>query len=142
MRLAALAVAVCISMLTGTAGAGDFYLRGSIGLDRPADTVFTDRDCSSTAPARVEVLVEYRPRFGFDGRANFLPPERMQSVAADLSSVSGMLAAPRRRSFRQAGRETVTALTFELDQSPGAGHETTLGCHVFGRVHIQIWIEV
>ena len=129
-RLAAVAVAVYMSMPSGAAGAGDFYLRGGIGLDRPADTVFTDRDCSSSAPAalygcgtggdgapyrsrggygtvpalelglgyaaaaaRVEILVEYRPRFAFEGRANFLAPERRQSVTADLSSVSGMLAA-------------------------------------------------
>ena len=131
-RLAAVAVAVAVymSMPSGAAGAGDFYLRGGIGLDRPADTVFTDRDCSSSAPAalygcrtgsdgapyrsrggygtvpalelglgyaaaaaRVEILVEYRPRFAFEGRANFLAPERRQSVTADLSSVSGMLAA-------------------------------------------------
>ena len=112
-RLAAVAVAVYMSMPSGAAGAGDFYLRGGIGLDRPADTVFTDRDCSSSAPAalygcgtggdgapyrsrggygtvpalelglgyaaaaaRVEILVEYRPRFAFEGRANFLAPER------------------------------------------------------------------
>ena len=43
--------------------------------------------------ARLEVLVEYRPRFAFGGRANFLEPARLQSVAADLSSISGMLAA-------------------------------------------------
>ena len=130
LAAAAVAVAVCMSMLSGAAGAGDFYLRGGIGLDRPTDTVFTDRDCSSSAPAalhgcgtggdgapyrsrggfgtapalelglgyaggaaRFEVLVEYRPRFAFEGRANFLAPERRQSVAADLSSVSGMVAA-------------------------------------------------
>ena len=43
--------------------------------------------------ARLEVLVEYRPRFVFEGRANFLEPTRLQSVAADISSISGMLAA-------------------------------------------------
>ena len=43
--------------------------------------------------ARLEVLVEYRPRFAFKGRANFLSPESRQSVAADLSSFAGMLAA-------------------------------------------------
>ena len=48
----------------------------------------------AAAPAvRLEVLVEYRPRFGFKGRANFLSPESRQSVAADLSSFAGMLAA-------------------------------------------------
>ena len=112
------------------ATAGDFYLRGGIGLDRPTDTTFTDRDCSSTSPAalygcgrgsdgapyrsrggfatvpqleaglgyvagpaaRLEVVVEYRPHLAFDGRANFLEPERRQTVTADLSSVSAMLA--------------------------------------------------
>ena len=43
--------------------------------------------------ARLEVLVEYRARFAFTGRANFLSPESRQSVAADLSSFAGMLAA-------------------------------------------------
>ena len=40
----------------------------------------------------MEVLVEYRPRLAFEGRANFLEPGRRQSVAAELSSLSGMLA--------------------------------------------------
>ena len=43
--------------------------------------------------ARLEVLVEYRPRFAFKGRANFLSPESRQSVTADLSSFAGMVAA-------------------------------------------------
>ena len=38
------------------------------------------------------MLVEYRPDFAFEGRANFLAPERRQDVSAKLSSVSGMLA--------------------------------------------------
>ena len=42
--------------------------------------------------ARLEVLVEYRPRLAFEGHANFLAPERRQTVTADLSSVSAMLA--------------------------------------------------
>ena len=47
----------------------------------------------AAAPAiRMEVLVEYRPRLAFEGRANFLEPGRRQSVAAELSSLSGMLA--------------------------------------------------
>ena len=126
---AVLALAGCVA--AGSADAGDYYLRAGVGLDRPAETVFTDRDCSSvspdalygcgtggngaptrsvgdfgTAPAlelglgyaaapavRFEVLVEYRPRFAFEGRTNFLARERRQSVTADLSSLSGMLAA-------------------------------------------------
>ena len=48
----------------------------------------------AVAPAaRLEVLVEYRPRFAFKGRANFLSPESRQSVTADLSSFAGMVAA-------------------------------------------------
>ena len=49
-RLAAALIAAGMSAAPGAAIAGDFYLRGGIGLDRPADTVFTDRDCASAAP--------------------------------------------------------------------------------------------
>lgn len=48
----------------------------------------------AAAPAvRIEALVDYYPRFAFEGRANFLAPERRQSVSADLSVLSGMVAA-------------------------------------------------
>ena len=128
-RLAATLIAAGMSAAPGAAIAGDLYLRGGIGFDRPADTVFTDRDCASAAPdalygcglggdgaplrtrggfgtapaleaglgyvagraARLEVLVEYRPNLAFEGRANFLAPDRRQEVTADLSSVSAML---------------------------------------------------
>ena len=46
-----------------------------------------------TPAMRIEVLVEYRPRFAFKGRANFPDSGSRQSVAADLSSTAGMLAA-------------------------------------------------
>ena len=42
---------------------------------------------------RLEALLTYRPRFTFDGHANFLAPDREQSVSVDLSSLSGILAA-------------------------------------------------
>ena len=42
---------------------------------------------------RYEMTVEHRPSYSFEGHANFLAPDRQQSVAADVSSVSGMLAA-------------------------------------------------
>ena len=45
-----------------------------------------------TGAIRFEALVEYRPRYTFEGRANFLAPDRRQDVSAKLSSVSGMLA--------------------------------------------------
>ena len=129
-RLSAAVIVTGVSIVSGTVGAGDFYLRAGIGFDRPADTTFTDRDCSSTSPAalygcgrggdgapyrslgdfgtavalevglgyaaaavRLEALAEYRSHFSFEGRANFLEPGRRQSVAADLSTLSGMLAA-------------------------------------------------
>ena len=117
--------------LPGSAAAEDVYLRAGIGLTRPADTQFTDADCSSLVPAalygcglggngaphrsvgnfgtvaglelglgyavssavRLEAIVTYRPRFTFDGRANFLDPDRRQSASADLAALSGILAA-------------------------------------------------
>ena len=51
VRLTALAVATFVWLASGAAAAGDYYLRGGIGFDRLGDTVFTDVDCSSTAPA-------------------------------------------------------------------------------------------
>ena len=41
------------------------------------------------APAlRIEGVVQSRPRTTFEGRANFLAPERRQSISANLSSLS------------------------------------------------------
>ena len=47
----------------------------------------------TAAPAvRIEALVDHYPRFAFEGcRANFLAPERRQSVSAVLSVLSGMM---------------------------------------------------
>ena len=127
--LAAFSLAAAMSVAPGVAVAGEYYLRGSIGLDRPGEAVFTDTDCSSTSPAalygcgiggdgapyrsagefgtvptvalglgygfgavRFEALVEYRPQYTFEGRANFLAPDRRQGVSAKLSSVTGILA--------------------------------------------------
>ena len=131
LHLAAVLIGIAATLAPGVGVADDVYLRAGIGFDRPAETRFMDKDCSTVSPAalygcgtggdgaplrslgdfgtvagvefgvgyiltratRVEVLVEYRPRFAFDGRANFLAPARQQSVSADLSSLSGMLAA-------------------------------------------------
>ena len=120
VRLAAALIAA--GTWIGTASAGDLYVRAGAGLDGPAGTAFTDLDCSSVSPValygcgrggdgapyrsigefglgyaaapavRLEVVAEYRPRFTFAGRANFLETGRRQSVAADLSSLSAMLA--------------------------------------------------
>ena len=46
-----------------------------------------------SSAVRLEVVIDYLPGFEFDGRANFLDPGRRQSVAADVSSLSGTVAA-------------------------------------------------
>ena len=46
--VAVLAFAGCVA--AGSAVAGDYYLRAGIGFDRPAETIFADRDCSSVSP--------------------------------------------------------------------------------------------
>ncbi len=48
----------------------------------------------AAAPAlRLEALVQHRPGFSFEGRANFTQTTGRQAVSADLSSLTGMLAA-------------------------------------------------
>ena len=140
LLLAATAVAVLFMVSARTADAdtvgeptepGSYYVRVGVALDRSRDGRFTDRDCSSTAPAalygcgngpdgqryqsrgdfgtmagfelgvgylaspslRLEAGLHYRPSFSFEGRANFLAPERRQAVSVDASAVSAMLAA-------------------------------------------------
>ena len=44
-------IAASVSMTGAVAETGDFYLRAGLGLDHPAETVFSDRECSSTSPA-------------------------------------------------------------------------------------------
>lgn len=128
-QFATVVLAAGLCLASELAVAGDYYLRGGIGLDRREMADFTDTDCSTTTPAalygcgtggdgaplrsagdfgtvpsvelglgyeigavRFEVLVEHRPGFSFEGRANFLAPERRQEVSADLSSLSGLIA--------------------------------------------------
>ncbi len=48
----------------------------------------------AVAPAlRLEAVIQYRPNFSFEGRANFTQTTDQQAVSADLSSLTGMLAA-------------------------------------------------
>ena len=48
----------------------------------------------AVAPAlRLEAVFQHRPSFSFKGRANFVQTTARQSVSADLSSLSGMIAA-------------------------------------------------
>ena len=46
----------------------------------------------ATPALRLEAMVQYRPRFSFKGRANFIQTTERQDVRANLSSVTGMLA--------------------------------------------------
>ena len=88
----------------GVGGDGAPYRsRGAFGTV-PALEAGLGRAVSSAV--RLEVAVDYRPGFEFDGRANFLAPERRQSVAADVSSLSAMLVAyfdMRRKALREVG---------------------------------------
>ena len=124
-------VVLAAAMSTGATAAEDLYLRAGIGLDRPTETEFRDKNCEIVSPVplygcgpapdgapyrsvgdfgteaafeaglgatvmpavRIEAFVEYRPRLAFSGRANFLAPERRQSVSVDLSVLSAMVAA-------------------------------------------------
>lgn len=67
---------------------------------------------------RYELMLEYRPSYSFEGRANFLAPDRQQSVAADISSVSGMLAAF--ADFPALGSNGRTAITPFIGAGVGA----------------------
>ena len=44
-RLVAIALTAAMSLASGAAVAGDYYLRGGIGLDWPGDAAFTDTNC-------------------------------------------------------------------------------------------------
>ena len=75
----------------GTGGDGAPYR--SVGDFGTAVPLELGLGYTMTRATRLEVLVEYRPRFAFKGGANFLSPESRQSVTADLSSFAGMVAA-------------------------------------------------
>ncbi len=47
----------------------------------------------ATPKLRLETSIAYRPRFAFEGRANFIQTSVRQSVSADLWSMSSMVAA-------------------------------------------------
>ena len=50
-RLFAASVMAGVSTSCAAADAGDFYVKTGLGLDSAAETAFSDRDCSSMAPA-------------------------------------------------------------------------------------------
>ena len=79
--------------LYGCGSGGDDAPRRSLGGFGTVTGVELGLGLNAAPAVRIEALVDYRPRFTFEGRANFLAPERRQSVSADLSVLSGMVAA-------------------------------------------------
>ena len=51
LHLAAALIGIAATMVPGVGVADDVYLRAGIGFDRPAETRFMDKDCSSVSPA-------------------------------------------------------------------------------------------
>ena len=104
------------------AEAGNPYLRLGLGFDQSKEATFMDSNCRGAhtygcpyhalgdfgtsavlefglghdtgSTMRYELLFEYRPRFNFEGEANyFSDPTKEESVRAKLSSLSAMVAA-------------------------------------------------
>ena len=67
--------------------------RRSQGQFKGMETVEFGVGYQTQAAARFELLLAYRPSFRFEGRSNFLAPDRKETASAELSSFSGMLAA-------------------------------------------------
>ena len=65
----------------------------SVGTFGTVPAVEVGLGYAATPALRIEGFVEYRPRLNFEGHANFLAPEREQSVTADVSSLAGLMAA-------------------------------------------------
>ena len=80
------------SALYGCGRGGDGAPYRSVGDFETAAVLELGLGYAAAPAVRLEVVAEYRPRFTFEGRANFLETGRRQSVAADLSSLSAMLA--------------------------------------------------
>ena len=79
--------------LYGCATGGDGALLHSVG-DFSTATGFEVGIGGAVAPAvRMEAIIEFRPGLAFSGYANYLAPERQQTVAVDASVLSGMVAA-------------------------------------------------
>ena len=79
--------------LYGCGRGGDGATRRSLGGFGTVAGIELGVGFAASPAVRIEAVADYRPRFAFEGRANFLAPERRQSVAADLSVLTGMVAA-------------------------------------------------
>ena len=96
-------------LVSSAAVAGDYYLRGGIGLDRPGKTAFTDTDCSTTVPAALCL----NPFAMIDAGTAAHDGDYREECFAMLAGVVGRmcrrrgairLTGPRRRGSRGSGR--------------------------------------
>ncbi len=79
--------------LYGCGTGGDDIARGTRGDFGMAGGVEFGLGYVATPGLRLETSVAYRPHFAFEGTANFLQTDAIQSVSADLQSASGIVAA-------------------------------------------------
>lgn len=73
-------------------GTRDGLPRQSMGKFGTVTTLEFGAGYNITGPIRFEAVIDYRPRFTFNGHANFLAPNRRQDISASGSSASLMLA--------------------------------------------------
>lgn len=79
--------------LYGCGTGGDSIARGTRGDFGVAGGVEVGLGYIATPGLRLETSLSYRPSFTFEGTANFLQTDTLQSVSADLQSASGTVAA-------------------------------------------------
>ena len=79
--------------LYGCGTGGDGIARGTRGDVGLAGGVEIGLGYVATPGLRLETSLSYRPSFTFEGTANFLQTDALQSVSADLQSASGTFAA-------------------------------------------------
>ena len=79
--------------LYGCGTGGDGIARGTRGDFGMAGGIDVGLGYIVTPGLRLETSIAYRPRFSFEGTANFLQIDALQAVSADLQSASGMVAA-------------------------------------------------
>ena len=79
--------------LYGCGRGGDGIARGTRGDFGMAGGFEVGLGYIATPGLRLETSISYRPSFAFEGTANFLQTDALQSVSADLRSASGMVAA-------------------------------------------------
>lgn len=77
----------------GCGTGGDGIARGTRGDFGMAGGFEVGLGYNATPGLRLETSISYRPSFAFEGTANFLQTDALQSVSADLRPASGMVAA-------------------------------------------------